>query len=152
MSMEIPNTTLSHVLVDTSSSLNLLPKSALLKLDYDGLLLRPSDLIVKAFDGSKRTVFEEVKLPIKIGPRVFEVTFFIMDINPSYCCLLGRPWIHRVCAVTSTLHQKLKFLLNGKVVTICGEEDYIVSNLSSSRYVEVDGEINETPCQDFEIV
>ena len=68
ISMEIAKTTLSRVLVDTGSSLNVLPKSALLRLDYDRLLLRPSDLIVKAFDGSKRTVFGEVDLPIKIGP------------------------------------------------------------------------------------
>ena len=134
------------MLVDTGSSLNVLPKAALLKLDYEGLSLRPSDLIVKAFDGSKRTVFGEVDLPIKIGLQVFESTLFIMDINPSYHYLLGRPWFHGAGAVTSTLHQKLKFLLNGKVVTVCGEEDYIVSHLSSFRYVEVEGEIHETPC------
>ena len=54
--------------------------------------------------------------------------------------------------VTSTLHKKLKFLLNGKVVSVCGDEDYIVSHLSSFRYVEVEGEIHETPCQAFETV
>ena len=65
-----------------------------MKLDYERVVLRTSDLIVKAFDGSKRTVFREVDFPIKIGPQIFDATFFIMDINPSYCCLLGRPWIH----------------------------------------------------------
>ena len=57
ISMEIAKTTLSCVLVDMGSSINVLSKSTLMKLDYDGLLLRPSDLIVKAFDGSKRTLF-----------------------------------------------------------------------------------------------
>ena len=98
--MEIAKTTLSRVLVDTGSSINVLPKSALLKLDYEGISLRPSDLVVKAFDRSRRTVFGEVDLPIKIGPQVFEATLFIMDINPSYCCLLGRPWIHGAGAIT----------------------------------------------------
>jgi hypothetical protein len=152
VSVEIARTTLSRVLVDTGSSLNVLPKSTLLKLDYEGVVLRPSDLIVKAFDGSKRSVFGEVDLPIKVGPQVFDATFFVMDINPSYCCLLGRPWIHGAGAVTSTLHQKLKFLINEKVVTIYGEEDYVVSHLSNFRYVEVEGEIHETPCQAFEAV
>ena len=68
ISMEIEKNTLSHVLVDTWSSLNVFPKSALMKLDYEGVMLRPSDLIVKEFDGSKRIVFGEVDLPIKIGP------------------------------------------------------------------------------------
>ena len=84
ISIDIVKTTISYVLVDTGSSLNVLPKSALMKLDYEGVVLRPSDLVVKAFDRSKRTVFGKVDFPIKIGPRIFYVTFFIMDINPSY--------------------------------------------------------------------
>ena len=84
ISMEIAKTTLSRVLVDTTSSINVLPKSTLLKLDYERISLRPSDLVVKAFDGSRRTVFGEVDLSIKIGPQLFEATLFIMDINPSY--------------------------------------------------------------------
>ena len=97
-------------------------------------------------------MFGEVNFLVKIGPQVFEVTFFIMDINPSYCCLLRCPLIHGAGAVTSTLHQKLKFLLNGKVATICGEKDYIVSHLSSFHYVGMEGEIHEPPCQAFETV
>lgn len=61
-----------------------------------------------------------------------------MDINPAYSCLLGRPWIHADGAVTSTLHQRLKFLINDKLVIVCGEEDMLVSELSSFRYVETD--------------
>ena len=57
------------------SSLNVLPKSALMKIDYSGLELRPSDLMVKEFDGSQRSVFGEVELPIKVGPRTFAATF-----------------------------------------------------------------------------
>src|ERR1051325_7205182 len=66
ISMECKGTTLSRVLVDTGSSLNVLPKRALIKIDYAGLELRPSDLVVKAFDGSKRSVFREIDLPIKV--------------------------------------------------------------------------------------
>lgn len=52
ISMECRVTTLSCALVDTGSSLNVLPKSYLMKIDYAGVELRPSDLIVPAFDGS----------------------------------------------------------------------------------------------------
>lgn len=150
ISIECKGTTLSHVLVDTGSSLNVLPKSALMKIDYAGVEIRPSDLIVKAFDGSKRSVFGKVDLPVKIGPQTFMITFYVMDIHPAYCCLLGRPWIHGAGAVTSTLHQKLKYPAGGKIVTVCGEEEYMVSQLSSYKYVEVEGEVHETPCQAFE--
>lgn len=152
ISMECKGTILSRVLMDIVSSLNVLPKSALMKNDYVGVELCPRDLIVRAFDGSLRVVFGEVDLPIKIVPQVFGATFFVMDIQPIYCCLLGRPWIHGTGAVMSTLHQKMKFPSGSKIVTVCGEEEYLVTHLTSFRYVEVEGEVHETPLHAFEAV
>ncbi|KAI5414357.1 hypothetical protein KIW84_040021 [Lathyrus oleraceus] len=114
IAMECKGAVLSHVLVDTGSSLNVLPKKALAKLNCEGLVLTPTDLIVRAFDESKRAVFGEVELLVKIGPEVFKSTFYVMDIQPAYSCLLGRPWIHAAGAVTSTLHQKLKYIWEGQ--------------------------------------
>ena len=49
--IECRGTTLAHVLVDTGSSLNVLPKKALDRLDCEGLELKPSNIVVRAFDG-----------------------------------------------------------------------------------------------------
>ena len=70
----------------------------------------------------------------------------------SYSCLLGRPWIHKAGAVTSTLHHKLKYPVKEKIVIVQGEEEYMVIHLNSFRYVEIDGEFIETPFQHFEEV
>lgn len=75
-----------------------------------------------------------------------------MDIWPSYSCLLGHPWLHGAGVVVSSLHQKLRYLVNGRIVTVCGEEEYVVSHLNTYKYVEMDGEYFETPCQTFEVV
>ncbi|KAK8659039.1 hypothetical protein V6N13_029254 [Hibiscus sabdariffa] len=48
-----------------------------------------------------------------------------MVITPAYNCLLGRPWIHAAVAVPSTLHQKLKFVIEGRLVSVGVEEDII---------------------------
>jgi hypothetical protein len=45
-----------------------------------------------------------------------------MDIHPAYSYLLGRPWIHEAGIVTSILHQKLKFVKNGKLMIVGGEK------------------------------
>ncbi|KAI5407865.1 hypothetical protein KIW84_053922 [Lathyrus oleraceus] len=74
-----------------------------------------------------------------------------MDIHPAYSCLLGRPWIHEAGAVTSTLHQKLKFVKNGKLVIVGGEKVLLVSHLSSFSYVEAEDEVG-TPFQALSIV
>lgn len=97
---------LSQVLVDTDLILNGMPKPALEKLPFEGASIRPSALMVKAFDGWRRTVIREIDLPMQIGLHVFQKTFQVMDINLAYSYLLGRPWIHVVGAVTTTLHQK----------------------------------------------
>ena len=82
-----------------------------MKLTLDGVVIRPSSTIIKALDDSQSSVFGEVDLPVNIGPHMFYITFQVIDIDPSYTCLLGQPWIHAARVVTPTLHQKLKFLV-----------------------------------------
>ncbi|XP_050878511.1 uncharacterized protein LOC127082315 [Lathyrus oleraceus] len=112
ISVTCTNSLLSRVLVDTGSSLNVLPKSILSQLQFKGPKMRSITLIVRAFDGSRRHLIGEVDLPIYVGPHEFSITFQVMDINPTYSCLLGKPWIHAAGAVTSTLHQRLKYLID----------------------------------------
>ena len=152
VSVECRGTTLAHVLVNTGSSLNVLPKKALNRLDCEGLTLKPNNIVVRAFDGSERMVHEEVDIPIKVGTQVFNSTFYVMDIRPSYSCLLGHPWIHNAGAVTSTLHKMLKYPVQGKIITVHGEEEYMISHLNSFRCVDLDGEFIETPFQHFKEV
>ncbi|KAI5436820.1 hypothetical protein KIW84_023080 [Lathyrus oleraceus] len=144
ISMGCKDDAMSNVLVDTGSSLNVLPKTTLSK--YQGPPMRQSGVVVKAFDGSRKTVIGEVDLPVKIGPSDFQITFQVMDIHPSYSCLLGRPWIHEAGAVTSTLHQKLKFVKNKKLVVVGGEKALLVIHLSSFSYIDAEDEVG-TPFQ-----
>ena len=94
----------------------------------------------------------EIDIPIQIGPHTCNVVFQVMDINPAYSCLLGRPWIHALGVVPSTLHQKLKFAVGGLLVIVSGEEDMLVSCPSSAPYVEAVEESLETAFQSFEVV
>ncbi|XP_050890231.1 uncharacterized protein LOC127095604 [Lathyrus oleraceus] len=151
ISVKCQEDTIARVLIDTGSSMNVLPKRTLAKLAYQGAEIRPSALVVKAFDGSMRVVIGEVELPILIGPHVFKITFQVMVINPNYSCLLGRSWIHADGAVTSTLHQKMKFVIDDKLVIVSGEEDLMVSHLSSFSYIEVNEDALETSFQALEI-
>ena len=98
----------SHVmpraLLDNGSSFNVMSMSTLSRLPIDLSSLKKSQLIVRAFDGTKREVLGNIKLFIQVGPSIFNSEFIVIDINPSYSYLLGRPWIHRAGAVPSTLH------------------------------------------------
>ena len=90
ISINCKSDALSNVLIDTDSSLNVMPETTLKKLSYPGIKLRPSSVMVKAFDGSKKSVIGDVDLPITVWPHEFKVTFQVMDIHASYSCLLGQ--------------------------------------------------------------
>ena len=70
------------------------------------------------------------------GPCTFNVEFQVMDISLFYNCLLGRPWIHIVGAVPSTLHQKIKFVAERQLICIAAEEDMIDATSSGAPYIE----------------
>ena len=142
----------AKVLVENGSSLNVMPKTTLDKLLFDASYMRPSSMVVRAFDGSRRDVKGEIDLPIQIGPCTFQITFQVMDITPTYSCFLGRPWIHSIGVDPSSLHQKLKFVVGGQLIIVLGEEDILVSCLSSTPYVEAAEESLETSFQALEIM
>ena len=60
--------------------------------------------------------------------------------------------MHSVGVVPSMLHQKLKFVVEGQLVIVSGEEDILVSCPSSTPYVEAVEESLETSFQALEIV
>ena len=78
-------------LIDNRSSLNIIPKATLDKLPFNASHLRPSSMVVRDFDGSRQNVRREIDLPIQIRPHICQITFQVMDINPTYSCLLGQP-------------------------------------------------------------
>ncbi|KAK5775762.1 hypothetical protein PVK06_043701 [Gossypium arboreum] len=144
--------TLPGVLIDNGSALNVLPLSTLNRLPIDSSHMKTMQNIVRAFDGTERKVMGRIEVPLQIGPNTYEVDFLVMDITTSYNYLLGRPWIHSVGAVPSSLHQKLKLVMEGRLITINAEEDIIASVTSSAPYIENDDEVIECSFRSLEFV
>ncbi|XP_016675184.1 uncharacterized protein [Gossypium hirsutum] len=141
-----------RVLVDNGSALNVLPLSTLNKLPVDSSHMKGCQNIVRAFDGTERRIMGRIEVPLLIGPTTYEVDFLVMDIKPSYNCLLGRPWIHLAGAVSSSLHQKLKLVSEGRLITVNAEEDIIAAVNSNAPYVETDEEASECSFRSLEFV
>nr|KYP36641.1 hypothetical protein KK1_042233 [Cajanus cajan] len=81
-----------------------------------------SNIIVRAFEGSRREVVGEITLCIQIGLTIFNIEFQVMNITFAYFCLLGRPWIHQAKVVPSTLHQKFNFVVDDKLIVVQAKE------------------------------
>ncbi|XP_052483088.1 uncharacterized protein LOC128036210 [Gossypium raimondii] len=143
---------LPGVLVDNGSALNVLPLSTLNRLPMNSSHIKSCQNVVRAFDGTERGVIGRINIPLLIGLTIYEVDFLVMDIKPSYSCLLGRPWIHSAGAVPSSLHQKLKLVSEGRVVTIDAEEDIIASVTNDAPYLETSDDAIECSFCSLEFV
>ena len=51
-----------------------------------------------------------------------EVDFIMVDVFSPYTAIIGRPWLHSLDAVSSTLHQKVKYPSGGQVLEIVGSQ------------------------------
>ncbi|KAK9671907.1 hypothetical protein RND81_12G063100 [Saponaria officinalis] len=105
-------------LIDNGSAVNVLPLNTAYLLGLKDQDFIPCNEGVRAFDGTHRNIKGTVTLRIKTGPVERKTDFQVIDVAPSYNMLLGRPWMHSVQAITSTLHQKVKLPLNGEIITI----------------------------------
>ena len=123
---KVKDCTLPKVLIDNRSSLNVIPLCTLMRLPVDKSYMKHTHIVVRAFDGTRREGTGEIEIKIQICPCTFNVEFQVMDISPSYNFLLGRPWIHIAGAVPSILHQKIKFVTDGQLVSIAAEEDILL--------------------------
>ncbi|XP_050255581.1 uncharacterized protein LOC126701492 [Quercus robur] len=81
---------------------------------FKGLSLKNEDLSkydmpLMGFDGRMVIPEEQISLPVNMEGKEVMVTFIVVASFSSYTLILGRPWIHAMGAVPSTLHVKVKF-------------------------------------------
>ena len=93
----------------------------------EGLGLKHEDLTIyslplMSFEGKMVVPKGQIRLPVQAGADVVEVDFIVVDAFSSYTAIIGRPWLHSLGAVSSTLHQKVKYLSRGQVLEIVGSQ------------------------------
>ncbi|PKI63435.1 hypothetical protein CRG98_016102 [Punica granatum] len=131
------NYVIGRVMIDNGSALNVCPVTTLKQMNVDLNRVRPSKTAFRAFND--------------VGPCSFSVTFQVLDIPNAFSLLLGRPWIHSPGAVPSSLHQRLKFIVEEKLITVKGEEDYATYKETTVPYISI-GDDENLPFHSFEII
>ena len=102
-----------RVLVDQGSAVEVMYPDL-----YKGLKLRLEDLTaydspLVSFKGKTFTLKGQIRLPIQTGSDIVEVDFIVVDAYLPYTAIVARPWLHALGAVSSTLHQKVKYPSEG---------------------------------------
>ena len=93
---------------------------------YKGLNLKAEDLMpysspLVSFDGKIIILKGQVRLPVQTGSEVVEVDFIVVDAYSPYTAIVARPWLHTLGAISSTLHQKVKYPSGGQIKEILGD-------------------------------
>ena len=105
-------------MVDDRSVINVCPLQILPNLGVKVEESTKSNLVIRAYDNSTISVEGIFVAPVKTGPIEVVVEFTVLDIPVTYALLLGRPWYYVLGGVPSTMHQKVKFLLDREVITV----------------------------------
>ncbi|RVW85467.1 hypothetical protein CK203_044043 [Vitis vinifera] len=116
------------VLLDNDSALNVCPLVTAIALGFSPDDFEPSTQTVRAYDGTQRTVMGTLSTHVLIGPVSYSIVFQVLRIQSSFNLLLGRPWIHEAGAIPYSLHQKVKFIHEGCIITIQSDRDIITSS------------------------
>ena len=94
---------------------------------YKGLSLRAEDLTpysspLVSFEGKVIIPKGQIRLPVQTGSETVEVDFIVVDAYSPYTTIVARPWFHTLGAVSSTLHQKIKYPSEGQIEEILGDQ------------------------------
>ena len=97
---------------------------------YKGLNLKLKDLTaydspLVSFDGKVVILRGQIRLPVQAGSEVIEVDFIVVDTYSPYTAIMARPWLYTTGAVSSTLHQKVKYLLRGQIEEIVRSQSLV---------------------------
>ncbi|XP_030923426.1 uncharacterized protein LOC115950360 [Quercus lobata] len=92
---------------------------------FRGLGLKEKDLEsykapLMGFDGKMVIPKGRIKLPVQVEKEEMLVDFIVVDAYSPYTAILTWPWLHTFRAISSTLHQKVKFLTEGRIEEIRG--------------------------------
>ncbi|XP_050249209.1 uncharacterized protein LOC126696530 [Quercus robur] len=111
-----------RVMVDQGSAVDVMYPDL-----YKGLGLKPEDLTtysspLVSFEGRMVTPKGLTRLSVQSGTDVVEVDFIVVDVFSPYTAIMGRPCLHTLKAVLSTLHQKVKYPSGDQVLEIVGSQ------------------------------
>ncbi|XP_070010670.1 uncharacterized protein [Nicotiana sylvestris] len=96
------------VLMDPSSSANIIRSRDMKQLGQQDHIV-PTSRLLNGFKMASETTKGEIFLPINVAGTLQDTRFHVIEGDMRYNALLGKPWIHNMRVVPSTLHQMMKF-------------------------------------------
>ena len=111
---------MKRVMIDQGSAIEIMYPNL-----YKGLSLKTENLTtysspLVSFEGKMVVPKGQIRLPVQVGTDVVEVNFIVVDAFSPYTAIMGRPWLHSLGAISSTLQQKVKYPSGNQVLEMVG--------------------------------
>ncbi|CAL8091810.1 unnamed protein product [Prunus armeniaca] len=105
---QINDVFIRRALVDTGSSVNILPLSVLTAASIPLSKIVQSQTSISGFGNQSEVTVGYMQVNLKVGPIQSLTKFYVVDVDVAYHTLLGRPWLNKHKLVVSTYHQCVK--------------------------------------------
>ena len=116
VTLRIGNYDVERILIDQGSFAKVMYQDLYTKLGIGEAEV--SSFMSPIFDFSGEPV-----VPLgKAGPVNLQTEFIIINASSPYNAIMGRDWLHRMRAIPSTLHQKLRFPTKDGVMELSGDQ------------------------------
>ena len=122
INLQIGGYDVKRVMVDQGSPAEIMYPDLYKGLNLRAEVLTPYSSPLVSFEGKIIIPKGQIRLPVQIGSEVVEVDFIVVDAYSSYTAIVARPWLHTLGVVSSTLHQKVKYLSEGQIKEILGDQ------------------------------
>ena len=122
VTLRISGYDVKKVMIDQGSAVEIMHPNL-----FKGLNLKPKSLTaysspLVSFEGKMVVPKGQIRLRMQTGPDVVEVDFIVVDVFSPYTAIMSRPWLHTLGAVSSILHQKMKYPSGGQVLEVVGNQ------------------------------
>uniref|UniRef100_A0A2N9FLW9 Uncharacterized protein n=1 Tax=Fagus sylvatica TaxID=28930 RepID=A0A2N9FLW9_FAGSY len=123
VTMQIGDFEVKRILIDPGSSAEIMYDSL-----FKGLGLEHKDLDrqvdpLYGFSGESVMPVGRVTVKVHAGTISSPTEFWVLNSYSPYNAILGRPWLHKMKAVPSTLHQRLRFPTPEGIMEVRGDQE-----------------------------
>uniref|UniRef100_A0A2N9GCP7 Reverse transcriptase domain-containing protein n=1 Tax=Fagus sylvatica TaxID=28930 RepID=A0A2N9GCP7_FAGSY len=111
-----------RILIDQGSFAEIMYQDLYEKLGLSEVDLSGFTTPIFGFSGEPVVPLGKTVLPVLAGPVNLQTEFIVVKASSPYNAIMGRDWLHRMKAVPSTLHQKLRFPTADGVMELNGDQ------------------------------
>ena len=122
VTLRIGNYDVQRVLIDQGSFVEVMYQDLYEKLGLGEAELSSFTTPIFGFSGEPTVPLGKTMLPVLAGLINLQTEFIVVKASSPYNAIMGRDWLHRIKAIPSTLHQKLKFPTIDEAMELNGDQ------------------------------